>query len=67
MEIFAERLKELRIEKGYSQEDIAKAIGVTRTAISYWETNKKEPVFSSAVKLSKYFNVSLEYLAGLED
>lgn len=67
MEIFAERLKELRKDKGISQEWLAKEIGVSRIAVGYWESCKREPGFFAVIKLAKFFNVSLEYLAGMED
>lgn len=67
MKIFAERLKELRIEKGMSQQELAKACGFTNGAIAYWELGQREPKFGAVIILAKFFGVSLEYLAGLEN
>lgn len=65
-ETFGERLKNLRKEKGIGQIELAKQIGVGKSVISLWEINKCEPTLGKLIALSKYFNVSIDYLAGLE-
>ena len=66
---FAERLKELRLEAGFTQEQLSKAVNgqLTASAIGLWELNKRVPNIESAMILAEYFGVSLDYLAGLED
>ena len=64
---FAERLKELRLEKELSQNQLAKNLGLTHTAIHLWEQNKRVPNLDALILIAKYFNVSIDYLAGLED
>ena len=66
---FAERLKELRLEAGFTQEQLSKAVNgqVTASAIGLWELNKRVPNIESAMILAEYFGVSLDYLTGLED
>ena len=64
--IFGKRLKELRIEKGIGQIQLAKDIGVGKSIISQWELNRCEPTLSNLIRLSNYFGVSIDYLAGLE-
>lgn len=64
--IFCERLKELRIEKGIGQTELAKAINVSKGIISLWENNLREPKLSNLIVLAKYFGVSIDYLVGLE-
>lgn len=64
---FAERLKELRIEKNLSLMALGKAIGVSDMAISRWETKKRTPNIESLVALAQFFNVTTDYLLGLED
>ena len=64
---FSERLKELRKEANLSQDELAKAVGLTHTAIGLWEQNKRTPNLDAVIKLAEYFSVSLDYLAGLED
>ena len=66
MNKFAERFKELRLEKGLAQKELAKLLGVARSAVCYWETGQRIPGFDYAVKIAQFFNVSLDYLAGLE-
>ncbi len=64
---FGERLKELRIEKGISQEQLAKNLNLTHGAICLWENNQRIPKLDALILLAKYFNVSLDYIAGVED
>lgn len=66
-EIFSNRLKELRLEAGISQRTLANAINATQKAIDFWEKGINEPKLSFLIKLAQFFNVSIDYLAGLED
>ena len=65
--IFCEKLKELRIEQGVGQVELAKAINVSKGIISLWENGLREPKLSNLIALAKFFEVSLDYLAGLEN
>ncbi len=65
--MFAERLKDLRTERGLKQSALAEALGTTQRRISYWETGKVEPDLLSLCKLAEFFSVSLDYLVGLKD
>lgn len=56
------RLYELRIEKGLSQRDIAKVLHVSQATYNNWENGKTEPSIAQLVDLSKYFEVSIDYL-----
>lgn len=67
MEILSTRLKELRAEKKISLDRLGKIIGVSDTAIMKWEQNKSEPTAVNIVQLATYFNVTADYLLGLED
>lgn len=67
MKIFAERLLELRKEKNLSQASLAKELGVSFSLICYWETDRSEPTAPNIVKVANYFNVSCDYLLGLEE
>ncbi|MCM1546161.1 MAG: helix-turn-helix domain-containing protein [Clostridiales bacterium] len=58
------RLKELRIERGISQQTLAKIIGVSQKAIDYWERETNEPKASYIVALCDYFDISADYLLG---
>ena len=67
MEVFALRLKELRMEKGMSQANLAKLVGSSCSIVCYWETNRSEPTAPYLVKLAEIFNVSVDYLLGRAD
>ena len=67
MEKFIERLKELRIEKNLTQEELSKEIGTSQSSITYWETGKRIPSALVIITLAKYFGVTTDYLLGLED
>lgn len=64
---FCERLKELRLEHGMGQVQLAKALDVGKSVISLWELGKCEPTLSRLVAMARFFGVSIDYLAGLED
>ena len=67
MTIFAERIKYLRVEKGCSQDVLAKELGVSNAIISLWEHGLREPTMSSLIAIAKYFQVSIDYIVGLTD
>ena len=62
-----EVLKKLRKERGITQEDLARDIGVARSLIGMVEANRQEGGRILATKVAKYFNVSLDFLEGLTD
>ena len=65
--IFCERLKELRIEKGIGQVELAQALNVSKGIISLWENGLREPKLSNLLSMARFFQVSIDYLVGLED
>ena len=67
MSIFAQRLRELRQEKGLSMKQLAKELNTTDAAISNWENEINEPKISYLKAIAQYFNVSADYLLGLEN
>ena len=64
---FGEKIKELRSENGLSAIDITKKLGLTVNIVYAWEHNRNFPNIPTLIKLSKIFNVSVDYLLGLED
>ena len=64
---FPERLKELRLEKGLTQKDIAEELGISQPAYLSWEKGKRKPSAETLEKFSNYFKVSLDYLMGMTD
>lgn len=67
MSIFAQRLRELRQEKGLSMKQLAKELNITDAAVSNWENEINEPKISYLKAIAQYFNVSADYLLGLEN
>lgn len=67
MENFAHRLKELREEKGVTQQDIGKLVNTSKMAISHWEKGHSEPSIAQLISLSNYFGVTVDYLVGKTD
>ncbi|MEG0240061.1 helix-turn-helix domain-containing protein [Anaerorhabdus sp.] len=59
---FNEKLLKLRKEKGYSQEELAQMLGVSRQAISKWEVSDSYPEIENVLEISKLFQVSTDYL-----
>lgn len=58
------RLKELRKENNFTQEDIAQKIGITKSAYGYYEQEKTLPDAYTLKKLAEIFDVSTDYLLG---
>ena len=65
--IFGEKLREIRCEKGYTQQAIASILKVSKMTISAWESNKQEPDIENIQRLCFLFKISADYLLGLED
>ncbi|SHJ26360.1 helix-turn-helix domain-containing protein [Hespellia stercorisuis] len=64
---FASTLKHLRKSNDVTQEQLAKHLQVTRSAIAGYETKNKQPDFEKLVRIANYFHVSVDYLlTGLE-
>ena len=61
------RIKELRKSKGYRQEDLAAALGVSRQTIIAVENNKYNPTLELAMKLARHLQTTVEELFQLED
>ena len=67
MEKFVERLKELRLERELSKEQVSKDTGLSRSAISLWEAGKRVPNAEAVVVLAKYFEVTTDFLLGVDN
>lgn len=64
---FATKLRELRIAKGVSQEDLGKLCRMTKSAVSMYERGKREPSFDTLTKFSEFFNVDMNTLMDTND
>ena len=62
---FKDNLKELRLEKNLGQVELAKELGVSKGVISLWENGLREPNMYSLIIISKFFNISIDELVGL--
>ena len=61
---FSSRLKALRKNKNLRQEQVARLIGVNKSAISSYENNLRQPSFDILVRLANLYRVSTDYLLG---
>lgn len=64
---FNVRLKQLRQKHKLTQSELADILGLKPTAISNYESQRNEPSFDKLIALSKYFDVSCDYLLGISD
>lgn len=60
--MFQERLYQLRKGRGISQEELAAVVGVSRQAVQKWEAGTSRPDMDNLVTLSRYFDVTMDYL-----
>ncbi len=64
---FKDRIKELRISKNLSQQQLADKLGLSQSAVAKWEVGKTEPTASAIIAIAKFFNETTDYILGLED
>ena len=67
MNIFAERLSDLLIEKSISKRGLAAQLNISAQSVSDWSTGKVQPTAENIYIVAKFFNVTSDYLLGLED
>ena len=63
----ADKIKQLREQMGYTQAELARKLKLTRSSINGWEMGLSVPSTPIVVELAKIFNVSTDYLLGLDD
>ena len=59
------RLRDLREDKDLTQDELVQILGMHKTTYTNYEQGKREIPFCLAIRLAKYYNVSLDYIAGL--
>lgn len=64
--MLGQRICELRTANGWSQVDLAKKLGVVKQTVSNWENENIQPSIEMLVRLAKLFNVTTDYLLGLD-
>ncbi len=67
MEIFCERLKELRKSMNLSQKQLADILQTNNSSICDWERGRSQPDLQTLAKLARFFDITADYLLGLED
>lgn len=67
LKIIAERIKELRLEKGLSVLQMANELHISHTSIIRWENGSRVPNIENLIILAKYYKVTIDYICGLED
>ena len=65
--MLGQRINELRQSLGWSQVELAARLSVSKQTVSNWENGNIQPSVDMLVRLSKVFNVSTDYLLGLEN
>lgn len=67
MKIYAARIKQLRMERGLSQDQLAALLGISRSAVGMYETGKREPDLETCEAIADIFNIDMDYLTGRSD
>ena len=67
VDMVADRIKFLREEKGLSQAELAKQLGITRSSVNAWELGISVPSTQYIVELAHIFKVSTDYLLNADD
>lgn len=65
--IFSERLKQLRLEKGLTQKEVADLVNVNRVTYTNWEKGNREPSFEKLFLLAESLGTNIDYLLGNSD
>ena len=65
--MLGQRIDTLRRALSWSQVELAKRLGVAKQTVSNWENDNIQPSIEMLVRLAKIFNVTTDYLLGLED
>lgn len=66
MGTFGQRLRELRNQRGISQNELSKYIGVSKSSVNMYERDEREPGFETLEAIADFFNVNMDYLLGRE-
>ena len=64
--VFSKRIKQLRAEKNLSLREVGEGMDLSPAILHYYETGQKKPSFQTIMKLAKFYNVSVDYLLGMD-
>ena len=67
MNIFCERVKELRIENNLTQKQLADKLQTTNSSVCDWEKGRSQPDLKTLANMAQLFQVSVDYLLGLKE
>lgn len=65
--MYGQRLKELRLERGLSQTELATELNISQRAVSHYENEEHDLSTDLIISICKFFGVSADYLLGLKD
>ena len=65
--MFSQKIKQLRKENNLTQSELADKLNCSLSKIGMWETNKREPTKDDLIMLANAFDISVDYLLGLDD
>ena len=63
----ADRIRYLRDKAGMTQTDLAKKLGISRSAVNSWEMSLSSPSISNIIEMAQIFNVNADYLLSFSD
>lgn len=66
MNKFCEILKQVRVDKGLAQKQVADALNVSESGYAHWEQGRTEPNIEMLINLADFFDISLDELVGRE-
>lgn len=64
--MFGDILKQLRTSKKMSQKELAERINIAKSVISFYESGDRMPSYEVLIKIARIFNVTTDYLLGIE-
>ncbi len=62
--MYGQRIAELRENKGWTQEELSVAIGISRASLSHYEKDRRKPNLETLTRLADIFHVSIDYMIG---
>ena len=63
---FGSKLKELRLQNGMTQQQLATKLGITKSVVSYYELSERYPSPETLILIAQIFRVSSDYLLGID-
>lgn len=64
---FQDRLKSLRVSRGFTQKQVYEAVGMSPIGYQRYEYGEREPAYGKLIALADFYDVSLDYLVGRSD